>query len=159
MHPYTISLRSTTERDLDTFFRFQLDPEANWMAAFTAKDPADRDAYISKWVRLLEDPGIHIKTVLSGDSVVGTVAKYMMDGEAQITYWIGKSFWGQGIATAALAQFLQLESNRPLYGRTAFDNIASQRVLEKCGFRHYGKDRGFANARNMEIEEFIYKLG
>ncbi|WP_236668947.1 GNAT family N-acetyltransferase [Hymenobacter rubidus] len=75
-----------------------------------------------------------------------------------VTYWIDKEFWGQGIATAALHEFLQLEPARPIYGRTAFDNQGSQKVLEKCGFVKTGTDKGFANARQAEIEEYIYKL-
>ena len=65
---------------------------------------------------------------------------------------------GQGIATTALNNFLKIELTRPIYGRVAFDNLGSQKVLEKCGFIKIGTDKGFANARQTEIEEFIYKL-
>jgi RimJ/RimL family protein N-acetyltransferase len=51
-----------------------------------------------------------------------------------------------------------MEMTRPLYGRTAFDNVGSQKVLEKCGFVRTGQDKGFANARQAEIEEYIYRL-
>lgn len=73
-------------------------------------------------------------------------------------YWIDRKFWGQGIATTALKEFLNMEQARPIYGRVAFDNYGSQKVLEKCGFIKIGTDKGFANARQTEIEEFIYKL-
>ncbi|WP_369804269.1 GNAT family N-acetyltransferase [Chitinophaga sp. MD30] len=69
-----------------------------------------------------------------------------------------QKFWGQGITTTALDNFLTLESTRPIFGRVAFDNFGSQRVLEKCGFVKTGTDKGFANARQTEVEEFIYKL-
>jgi ribosomal-protein-alanine N-acetyltransferase len=81
-----------------------------------------------------------------------------MGNEAGITYWIDKKFWGQGIATTALKGLLKIEQTRPIYGRVAFDNYGSQKVLEKCGFIKIGKDKGFANARQTEIEEFIYRL-
>ncbi len=80
------------------------------------------------------------------------------ENEAEITYWIDKKFWGQGIATTALKELLKIEQVRPIYGRVAFDNYGSQKVLEKCGFVKIGKDKGFANARQAEIEEYIYKL-
>ena len=60
--------------------------------------------------------------------------------------------------TTALKHFLAIENTRPIIGRVAFDNFGSQRVLEKCGFEKIGNDIGFANARQAEIEEFIYKL-
>ena len=81
-----------------------------------------------------------------------------MYGETQITYWINSKFWGKGIVTYALTTFLQSVNKRPIWGRVAYDNKGSQRVLEKAGFILFGKDRYFANARNMEIEELIYRL-
>ncbi|MGI8469749.1 MAG: GNAT family N-acetyltransferase, partial [Pyrinomonadaceae bacterium] len=87
-----------------------------------------------------------------------SIAKFEMEGDTEITYWIDRNFWGKGIATTALKNFLTIENTRPVFGRVAFDNLGSQKVLEKCGFVKIGTDKGFANARQTEIEEFIYKL-
>jgi ribosomal-protein-alanine N-acetyltransferase len=38
------------------------------------------------------------------------------------------------------------------------DNVGSIRVLEKCGFVKVGEERGFANARGMEVEEVVMEL-
>ncbi|MGF7232446.1 GNAT family N-acetyltransferase [Arachidicoccus sp.] len=81
-----------------------------------------------------------------------------MEGDTEITYWIDRRFWGKGITTTALKEFLAIEKTRPIFGRVAYDNFGSQRVLEKCGFVRIGTDKGFANARQKEIEESIYKL-
>jgi RimJ/RimL family protein N-acetyltransferase len=62
------------------------------------------------------------------------------------------------IATKALSEFLRLLKTRPLYARVAKDNIASIRVLEKCGFTISGEDKGFSNARGEEVEEYILEL-
>ena len=153
-----VALRPTTVADLEILFRFQLDPEAIHMAAFTPKDPADKEAYISKYTRLLNDPTINNQTILLDGVVAGSIAKFILEGEAEITYWIDKSYWGRGVATAALTKFLKLEATRPLHARVAFDNIGSQRVLEKCGFVKTGEDKGFANARQADTKEFIYRL-
>jgi [ribosomal protein S5]-alanine N-acetyltransferase len=53
---------------------------------------------------------------------------------------------------------LTVETWRPLHARVAYDNVASQRVLEKCGFRVVATERGFAEARSGEIEEFALRL-
>jgi RimJ/RimL family protein N-acetyltransferase len=95
---------------------------------------------------------------MADGEIAGSISKYVMEEEAEITYWIDRKFWGKGIATAALSAFLHLEQSRPIYGRVAFDNFGSQRVIEKCGFVKIGTDKGFANARQTEIEEYIYKL-
>jgi RimJ/RimL family protein N-acetyltransferase len=153
-----IELRKTTSTDLDALFEFQCDAEAIHLAAFTPKDPFDKAAYIEKWTKLIADPTITNRTIFVDGKIAGSVAKYVMEGHAEITYWIDRKFWGKGIASTALRKFLEIEQTRPLYGRVAFDNYGSQKVLEKCGFVKTGKDKGFANARQAEIEEFIYKL-
>jgi len=79
-------------------------------------------------------------------------------GEREVTYWIGRSYWGRGIATSALRAFLTIDRSRPLHARVAHDNVASHRVLEKCGFRLVATERGFAEARSGEIEEFVLRL-
>jgi ribosomal-protein-alanine N-acetyltransferase len=153
-----ITLIETKKDDLNAFFQFQLDEEANYLAAFTAKDPTDKTAYIEKYAKHLADPTINMRTIKVNDVIAGSIAKFVMNNEAGITYWIDRKFWGQGIATTALNNFLQTELTRPIYGHVAFDNYGSQKVLEKCGFVKIGKDKGFANARQVEIEEYIYKL-
>ncbi|PSL23003.1 GNAT family N-acetyltransferase [Chitinophaga ginsengisoli] len=151
-------LRKTEIADLELFFIFQLDSEANHLAAFTSKDPGDKAAYLQKYTKLMNDPTINMQTIIMDNSIVGSIAKFEMDGEAEITYWIDRKFWGRGIATKALSEFLRMENSRPIFGRVAFDNFGSQKVLEKCNFVRIGTDKGFANARQAEIEEFIYKL-
>jgi RimJ/RimL family protein N-acetyltransferase len=79
-------------------------------------------------------------------------------GEREVTYWIGRSYWGKGIATGALRAFLTVDPARPLHPRVASDNVASHRVLEKCGFRVVATERSFAEARSGEIEEFVLRL-
>lgn len=158
MTNYTIKLTKTEEDDLNAFFQFQLNKEASYLAAFTPKDPNNKTAYIEKYTKHLNDPTINMKTIKVNDEIAGSIAKFIMENEAEITYWIDRKFWGQGIATTALKAFLQMEQTRPIYGRVAFDNYGSQKVLEKCGFVKTGTDKGFANARQMEIEEYIYTL-
>ncbi|WEK17910.1 MAG: GNAT family N-acetyltransferase [Candidatus Pedobacter colombiensis] len=155
---YNITLTETEKYDLDTLFQFQLDKEANYLAAFTAKDPNDKAAYIEKYAKILADPTINMKTIKMNNTIVGSVSRFLMEGDNEITYWIDKKHWGKGIASTALKNFLTLENIRPILGRVAFDNVGSQKVLEKCGFIKIGRDKGFANARQLEIEEFIYKL-
>jgi RimJ/RimL family protein N-acetyltransferase len=153
-----ITLTETKKDDLNAFFEFQLDKEANYLAAFTAKDPNDKNAYLEKYTKFLSDPTKNMKTIKANGEIVGSISKFMIEDDAEITYWIDRKYWGQGIATTALQDFLKIEKIRPIFGRVAFDNYGSQKVLEKCGFVKIGTDKGFANARQAEIEEFIYKL-
>lgn len=151
-----IELRDVEAADLDVFFAHQQDEEAVYMAAFTAKDPSDRAAFDAHWRRILADKTTTNKTILYNGEVAGHVASFIMFGELEVTYWIGRAYWGKGVATGALSEFLEkVQRQRPIYGRAAKDNLGSIRVLEKCGFKHIGEDKGFANARGQEIREVI----
>jgi RimJ/RimL family protein N-acetyltransferase len=151
----SVLLRDVTEEDLPYFFNHQLDADANWIAAFTASDPTDRAAFTAHWRKILADESITIKTILVEGEVAGHVLCHGWFGEPEVSYWLGKDYWGKGIATQALAAFLDQVQTRPLYARVAKDNIASLRVLEKCGFVVTGEDRGFSNARRVEVDEVV----
>ena len=155
---HNVFLRNVTADDLPIFFEQQLDKDAHFMAAFTAKDPADHMAFSAHWAKIMADPGITIRTIQVDGQVAGHVSVHGWFGEPEVSYWIGKAFWGQGVASLALAQFLNIVTVRPLYARVAKDNLASLRVLEKCGFTIRGEGKGFSNARGMEVEEFILNL-
>ena len=153
-----IFTRKTEIADLEFLFLFQLDTEAIYLAAFTPKDPVDKTAYLEKYSKLLNNPAVRMRTIMVDETLAGSIAKFEMEGDAEITYWIDRNFWGKGIATIALKNFLTIENIRPIFGRVAFDNFGSQKVLKKCGFVKTGTDKGFVNARQKEIAEFIYKL-
>jgi RimJ/RimL family protein N-acetyltransferase len=157
-----ITLRDVMREDLPIFFDQQLDQQANFMAAFTAKDPNDKEAFMKHWTTILSRHDVRNQTiVLSDGQVAGHVARYIDPefGKPEVTYWIGKKHWGKGIATKALSEFLRsVETARPIYARVASDNKGSLRVLEKCGFRVLYKQKSYAQARGGEIEESIMEL-
>jgi RimJ/RimL family protein N-acetyltransferase len=154
-----VRLREVIESDLPVFFEQQQDDVANHMAAFTSKDPSDRDAFDDRWRRIFADATLVKRTILHREEVVGNVACHRWFGEPEIAYGVARPHWGKGIATEALSMFLEEVSERPLFARVAVDNLGSIRVLEKCGFRLIGHERGFADARGEEIDEAVYRLG
>ncbi|MFI1360004.1 GNAT family N-acetyltransferase [Streptomyces sp. NPDC020898] len=153
-----VELREVHDSDLPVFFRQTNDPESLRMAAFTAQDPTDRDAFDAHWKRIRAASDVVPRTVLVDGDVVGSAAVYGEPGSREVTYWIDRSYWGRGIATAALRALLAAVPERPLHARAAADNAGSLRVLEKCGFRVSGHDRGYANARGAEIDEVVLTL-
>ncbi|MBI1279986.1 MAG: GNAT family N-acetyltransferase [Anaerolineaceae bacterium] len=154
----TVTLRDVIPSDLPTFFIQQQDPQANYMAAFTSRDPSNRTDFDAHWVKIMNDDTIINRTILYNGQVAGNIAKFIMFNQPEIGYWIGKEFWGKGIATRALQQFLKIVTLRPLYAAAAKDNAASLRVLQKCGFVITGYGRAFAEARGEEIDEAYLEL-
>lgn len=153
-----ISLRRTIVEDLKYLYRFQLDDVANSMAAFIPKNYKDWDTFNIKWSEILSDDSFLMHTIIVDDKVVGSVVQFEMFDEINVSYWIDRKYWGKGVATKALALFLEITKIRPLFAAAAFDNIGSQRVLIKNGFKFEAKEKGFAVARGEEIVEYIYKL-
>jgi RimJ/RimL family protein N-acetyltransferase len=152
-------LRDVRPEDLPIFFEQQLDQESNHMAAFTARDPTNRDAFMVHWQKILEIETCIIRTIVFNGQIAGSVSSYEDEGKPEVTYWLGREYWGRGIATWALTALLAHHSRkRPMHARVAKDNLASRRVLEKCGFKVIGEDKGFANARGQEIEELLLEL-
>jgi RimJ/RimL family protein N-acetyltransferase len=151
-------LREVRDEDLAVLFEQWADPVAEQMAAFTAPEHMDRDAFERRWSRIRADESTITRAIVVDGEVAGSIGSWGEAGEREVTYWIGRPYWGKGIATEALKAFLRVDPSRPLHARVAADNVASRRVLEKCGFRVVGTDRGFAGARSAEIEEFVLRL-
>ncbi len=125
------------------------------MAAFPARD---REAFTAHWTKILGDDTVTTKTILFDGEVAGNVVSWERSGERLVGYWIGRQYWGKGVATRALSEFLGHVATRPLYARVAKHNVASLRVLEKCGFTISGHDTVPADTGGEEVEEVILKL-
>jgi RimJ/RimL family protein N-acetyltransferase len=143
-----VELRDVIESDLRIRFEHQMDPEANSMAAFPARD---WDAFTAHWAKILADDTVTTKTILFDGQVAGNIVSFDRSGARLVGYWIGREHWGRGIATKALEGLLREVTTRPLYAHVATHNVASIRVLEKCGFAVCGQEL-------EEVEISILKL-
>ena len=153
-----VSLRPIEDRDLDAIYRQSTEPESIRMAAFTGRDQDDRGAFLDRMARLRADESVTYRAIDVDGGFAGTIASFRVDGRPEVTYWIERSHWGRGVATAALRLLLAEITERPVRARAASDNVASLRVLEKAGFRRVGVDRDFAAGRGEEIEETLLRL-
>lgn len=153
-----ITLKKTTAKDLETLFVFQADEESNRVAAFNSEDPKDKEAYMAKWTKIVANPAINMQTIYDDDKILGSVIHFDLGDETNVSYWIDRQHWSKGIASNALNMFLKTTDKKLLHARVAFDNIGSQKVLEKNGFKRTGSEQGFAHGRGKEIEEYIYLL-
>ena len=133
-----VRLRHVVEADIDVFLAHQRDPEAVRMAVFTGREG---DAFREHWRKIIADRDVVARTILTADAVVGHVVVWEEEsGRRLVGYWIGRDFWGEGVATAALSQMLEQVTRRPLYAQVANSNAGSIRVLEKCGFMAVGAE-------------------
>lgn len=144
-------LREVVEADLPVFHDYECDPEAAAMAAFPSRD---RDAFMAHWAKTLASDAALTMTIVSDGQVAGNIGCWEADGQRFVGYWIGREFWGRGLATQALAELVGLVEARPLTAHVVTSNVASIRVLEKNGFVEVGR-----HTSDDGIEELVLELG
>jgi RimJ/RimL family protein N-acetyltransferase len=133
----SVTLRAVRDADLPVLFEHQHDPEATEMAAFPARD---WPAFTAHWAKIRADPMCVTQAILVDGAIAGNIGSWEQDGRREVGYWLGRDFWGRGIATTALSMFLHLVTERPLHAWVVAHNRASLRVVEKCGFQIVGTD-------------------
>lgn len=173
-----VSLREVTRADLPTLFQQINDPEGMRMVGSVRDSHTDRDAYMARWETIFANAKVIPRAIVvrgpgGSEVIAGSIACFEREPEPsrpcrilpgpEIGYWLGREHWGKGIASAAVATFLQEVTRRPLYARAASDNVASLRVLEKAGFKEIGREMFFANMRGADgkgeqIEETLMVL-
>lgn len=132
-------LREVEDSDLDFFFEHQADRDAARLADVPSRT---RRAFDNHWAWMRNDDQILIRTIDEGGAVAGYIFTFISDGKRVVGYWLGREWWGRGIATQALTEFLQIVTERPLGATVAPANRASVRVLEKNGFRLLSETAG-----------------
>ena len=150
-----VRLRNVEDRDIDVFFDHQADPVAVEMAAFTARE---KEQFAAHWAKLRADDTKVVRTIVADGTVAGNIGSWSEDGQQLLGYWVGREWWGRGVATQALAQLVAEVSIRPLYAHVVAHNVGSIRVLEKCGFRRDRVQEATAPAPDDGIEELTFVL-
>jgi RimJ/RimL family protein N-acetyltransferase len=134
-------LREVADDDLPAFYEHQLDPDATAMAAFPSRD---RDTFMAHWAKTRASDAARQWTIVAGGRAAGNIGCWEDGGTWFVGYWLGREFWGRGLATEALAELAGIVEERPLRAHVVQTNVASIRVLEKCGFvlvdEHTGDD-------------------
>ena len=153
-----MKLRPIQPEDLDQFFEHQQDPEANLMAAFTARNPADRGVFDHHWGSIINDPKVIVRTIEHDDEIAGSILVFEHEDIPEISFWTASRFWGMGITTSAVDAFLAEYTSRPLRARVPQDNVGSIKILERRGFKVIDEAADFSNARAEIVKEFIMEL-
>ncbi|WP_084046000.1 GNAT family N-acetyltransferase [Deinococcus hopiensis] len=136
MTPPHVLLREVRDEDIRVFYEQQLDLEATQMAAFPSRDWPRFSAH---WARIRQRHSNELRTIEVNGEVAGNMESYEQNGRWMLGYWLGRAYWGQGVATRALQTFLAEFTQRPVFAQVAKHNVGSQRVLEKNGFRMLGE--------------------
>ena len=154
----SITIREVESSDLETFYEHQLDPEAIRMAAFVGKDPKDKVAFDAHWNKILNSSQNTTRTIVTGGQVAGHIACYITAaGEnMEVTYWLGREFWGRGLATQALNRMLppccrSANLSQGSNGQHRVDKSAAEMRFEKIIRKKQGFRREWQRRRHGRI--------
>jgi RimJ/RimL family protein N-acetyltransferase len=150
-----VHLRRVEDQDIEVFFEHQADPQAVEMAAFPARD---RERFETHWAKVRADDSLVTRTVVADGKVAGNIGSWQESGQQLLGYWIGREWWGRGVATQALTLMTQEVAVRPLYAHVVAHNVGSIRVLEKCGFQRDRTQEAQAPPSDDSIEELVLVL-
>ncbi len=101
-------------------------------------------------------------TTHDGDLIGGCGNGVLRDDKAEVGYWLGVPFWGNGYATEAARAVLDHAftdlGHEVVFGSARVSNPASRRVLEKCGFQWTGVALYRIRALNSSAPVDLFRL-
>lgn len=132
------------------------------IARMTARIPYPYSIELAhQWIGDLAEGEVVRGIVLDGQLIGVTGYLPDDDGAAEVGYWIGKPWWGQGFATEAAEAVIRLCFNAEKVARVTcshfVDNPASQRVITKLGFQLVGPAQAYCDARRRDVATLRYE--
>ena len=98
--------------------------------------------------------------LLNDGTNVGYVQFVPIDEDYEVGYHIGEEYTKKGYATEALKAFLPVIMAKmgidKVYGICVSENVASKKVMEKCGFQKEYEGIGLYQGENRPIAKYIY---
>ena len=153
-----VQLRRVETADLALFFEHHLEVRPLPASASASERDARKAVFLDRWAQMLSDDEVVARTIVWNGEVAGYIARFIQREKPSVATWLGRSYWGKGIATRAAQAFLAQIEERPLYARVAYDNLASLQILRKIGFEIVGHDSFFSDVHGYEIDEIILAL-
>lgn len=135
-------LRRFTAADVDHLFALHNDPDV--MRFLTGGDPIPRDEVERDYRERFAAGGYWVATDRASGEFLGWFALHPVDGrpedEVELGYRLRRAAWGTGLATegsrALIRAGFERHGVRRVFAETMAVNLASRRVMEKCGLRH-----------------------
>ena len=120
-------------------------------------------ALIREWVRLYKNKNRYLWAIEFFSKVIGSVGVEAIDEaneSAELGYCLSADYWNRGIVTEALTAVIQFLFNEVGFHRLSayymVDNIASGRVMEKCGMKYEGTHREKIKLKNGKFTDVSF---
>lgn len=164
-----LRLRQITRADVDAVFRIRSDFEVTRYNTGAPYRQLDQAVQLIESITAAYDDCSEIRwgiTLKDGnDELIGMVGyNYWIraDCRASVGYDLARAYWGQGLMSEALRAVVDFGFERMFLNRIEADaegrNPASQRVLEKVGFRCEGIQREHFYADSSFHDLWLFSL-
>ena len=95
------------------------------------------------------------------DKVIGCISVVRMDRETELGFWLGKEYWGQGIASEAIGLIVNYAYEsldaQTVYAHVFATNKPSARALDKNGFALEETLERYVNKAGQEKDVLVYR--
>lgn len=132
--------------DAEVLYKYASHPDIGYVAGWNAHTSVENSREIIK--NILSLPETYAIVLKKLGHVVGSIGlkigkysnKNIQDNEAEVGYWIGVPFWGQGLVPECLSEIMKYGFETlgitKIYGGYFDGNTRSKRVMEKCNFEY-----------------------
>lgn len=155
-------MRPWEETDAEALFRYASDPDIGPIAGWPPHTSVENSLEIIRTV--FAAPETYAVVLKATDEPVGSCGIMFSDGQhsAEIGYWIGKPYWGQGLIPEAVKALLERCFN-DLHLDAAWcghydGNTKSKRVIEKCGFKFHHANKDIVSPLGDKRTEHFYVM-
>lgn len=161
-----VGISLITEEDIKALYPLGNDADVSWMSGGGLTYPVSYEVFRTKKTIALSTSFGEMASyaIRWNNTLVGSIGYFrrQQDLPLEIGYWLGKKYWGKGIATEALRLALGAMQDSGVSGTvmatTMFDNLSSQHILQKCGFREIGTEVLDSPARGQEVEGVHFSI-
>lgn len=159
MEKKKIYLRQAVREDMKLFYMWVNEPAVRANSFNT--EPIPWEDHQNWFDKMLKDEGVRIYVLIQDDNSIGQVRLALVDSKWKISYSIVSSYRGQGYGKIIL-QLAENEMIRDghvgesLLAEVKSDNIASQRIFVKLGYRRMECKRSDAYAYVKVVKSILY---
>lgn len=162
-------LRPWQESEAGILYKYARDPDIGLIAGWAPHTSVENSLEIIRTV--FSAPETYAVVLKETSEPVGSCgimfanslhSANMKDREAEIGYWIGKPYWGQGLIPEAVCALLERSFNElkldALWCGYYEGNSKSKRVCEKCGFKFNHTNRDILSPLGDKRTEHLYLM-
>ena len=159
-------LRPWTDNDLENLLKFGNNKNIAKFMTEKFPHPYTKEKGESFIAFTKQHSPIHVFAIDVDNQAVGGIGIHPQDDihcrNAELGYWLGEPFWGKGIITKAILEIVDYGFNNfdidRIFARPFGTNAASQKVLEKSGFKLEARFERSLYKNGEYLDELVYAI-